>query len=307
VEITEILKVLERNTGTFPKEAIEAAVEAREEITPELLRILEDTIVRAREIVEEESESAYIAYFYALYLLAQFHETRAYPLVVRFGRLPEELLEALAGEFVTEDLARVLASVCGGDTRPIEGLIEDSDVDEYVRSAALRSLLVLVATGDKTRDEVMAYFKTLFEGRLKRSFSHAWNALVSCATQLHPGEVSDHISVAFELGLVEPGFISPRNVEKALQQEKESVVLEFMSFEQGYIESAVDEMAGWACFERPKRAKPSTKPLTSPPVKQLSSTPRQHRHSIKTKPNAPCPCGSGKKHKKCCGRMDGGQ
>ncbi|MCB1050390.1 MAG: YchJ family protein [Acidobacteria bacterium] len=28
-----------------------------------------------------------------------------------------------------------------------------------------------------------------------------------------------------------------------------------------------------------------------------------HPASAKTKPNAPCPCGSGKKYKKCCGRQ----
>ena len=46
MEIPEILKALERNTGTFPREALEAAAQRREEITPELLRILEDTVVR---------------------------------------------------------------------------------------------------------------------------------------------------------------------------------------------------------------------------------------------------------------------
>ena len=42
MEITQILDALERNTGTFPRQAVEAAVEAREEITPALLWILED-------------------------------------------------------------------------------------------------------------------------------------------------------------------------------------------------------------------------------------------------------------------------
>ena len=304
VEITEILKALERNTGTFPRRAVEAAVEQREEIMPELLGILEDTVTRAKEIVTEDPDGAYFAHLYAMYLLAQFRETRAYLLVVQFARLEENLLDVLAGEFITEDLCRVLASVCDGDTGLIEDLIEDSDVGEYVRSAALRSLLVLVAMGDKSRDEVMAYFKALFEGRLERSYSHAWDELVAGATRLHPGEVYEHIATAYEEDLVNPGFISPRNVEKALKQDKESVLRELPSFERGYIENVVDEMAWWACFKQPQRRARRPKPLAPSPTGQAPLESQQPRRSTKVKPNEPCPCGSGKKYKKCCGRLD---
>jgi len=38
VGITEILEALERNTGTFPREAVEAAMEKREEVESRLCR-----------------------------------------------------------------------------------------------------------------------------------------------------------------------------------------------------------------------------------------------------------------------------
>jgi len=303
VEITQILNELERNTGTFPREAVEAAMEKREAITSDLLKILEDTVTHAKEIVAKDPDGAYFAHLYAMFLSAQFRETRAYPLVVQFARLEEDLLEVLAGQFITEGLSRVLASVCGGDTRPIEDLIEDPDVHEYVRSAALRSLLALVKTGDRNRDEVMTYFKALFEGRLERSHSQAWNALAACATRLHPGKVYEHLATAYEEGLVDPAFISPRNVEKALKQDKESVLRELPSFERGYIENVADEMAWWACFEQPKLPARRTKPLAPSPTGHAPSEPYQPRRSTKIKPNERCPCGSGKKYKKCCGRL----
>ncbi len=43
METAEILHQLERATGKFARAAVEAAVARREEVTPELLRILEDT------------------------------------------------------------------------------------------------------------------------------------------------------------------------------------------------------------------------------------------------------------------------
>ncbi|MBI2424947.1 MAG: DUF1186 domain-containing protein [Candidatus Hydrogenedentes bacterium] len=300
MEVTEVLKLLEYNTGMFPRKAVEAAMEMRESITPELLRILEDTVERAGEIADEDKEGAYFAHLYAMYLLAQFRETRAYPLVLRCARLDEDLLDALTGDFVTEDLCRVLASVCGGDTGPIEELIEDRGAGEYTRSAALRSLLVLVAEGGKSRDEVMMYFKILFEEKLERSYSHAWDSLVACAVRLYPEEVSGQIAAAFDGGLVDPGFISPQDVEKALKRGKDSVLEDLFRFERGYIKNVIDEMFGWACFKRIKPAEMPAAPITRPMERAAASRPDR---AVKLQPNEPCPCGSGKKYKKCCGRI----
>ena len=107
---TDILRQLERVSETFPRAAVEAAVAQREEITPDLLRILEDSVDRAPEL---DAEGDYMGHLYAMVLLAQFRETRAYPLVVRFLSLPGDLLDSLGGDFVTEYAGRVLASVCG--------------------------------------------------------------------------------------------------------------------------------------------------------------------------------------------------
>jgi hypothetical protein len=82
--VAEILHQFERATGKFAQPAVEAAVARKEEITPELLRILEETVDRA---VQLDAEGDYMAHLYAMFLLAQFRETRAYPLVVRFASL----------------------------------------------------------------------------------------------------------------------------------------------------------------------------------------------------------------------------
>src|SRR5438067_13272704 len=80
METAEILHQFERYTGQFARAAVEAAVARREEITPELLRILKGTVDRAAQL---DAEGDYMAHLYAMFLLAQFRETRAYPLVVR--------------------------------------------------------------------------------------------------------------------------------------------------------------------------------------------------------------------------------
>ncbi|MCP5109518.1 MAG: DUF1186 domain-containing protein, partial [bacterium] len=138
METAEILHQFEGATGKFAQAAVEAAVAQREEVTPELLRILEDTVDRAAQL---DAEGEYMAHLYAMFLLAQFRETRAYPLVVRFASLPGELLYSLCGEFLTEDLGQILASVCGGELAGIQSVIENEDADEWARGAALSSLV----------------------------------------------------------------------------------------------------------------------------------------------------------------------
>jgi hypothetical protein len=152
LEFGGILAILHGVTGidfSLYREKIEAAVARREEVTPELLRILEETVDRAAQI---DAEGDYMAHLYAMFLLAQFRETRAYPLVVRFALLPEEVQYSLCGDFITESLGQVLASVCGGDLAGIQSLIENESADQWVRGAALSGLVTLVAAGQKSRD-----------------------------------------------------------------------------------------------------------------------------------------------------------
>jgi hypothetical protein len=223
-----------------------------------------------------------MAHLYALYLLAQFREPRAYPLIVDFFSLPGDLSLDLTGDVVTEDLDRILASVCGGDTSLIIRLAEHPYANAYVRNAALRALVCLVAWGEKTRDEVLAYYTSLFHGGLVREPHHVWDGLVSCCTDLYPGEVYDEIQQAFREGLVDDTFIDRTYIEQELSRGKEIVLAKLHQSRYRRIQDTIAELEGWASFQ-PAR----TTPLAT---------------MLKVGRNAPCPCGSGKKYKKCCGR-----
>src|ERR1035438_3774086 len=200
MDILDILRQMERNDGYFARAAVTEALARRDEIVPELLRILEAV---AEDPQRYAKEPDYMALTYAMFLLARFRETRACPLLVRIFSAPGETAFDLIGETVTEDLCSILASVSGGDLSGMRALIENEQANEYVRSAAMKGLLTLVATGQCTRDEVMEYFASLF-GKLERTPGHTWNALASCCTRLGPEEVLEPIQRAFEDELVEP-------------------------------------------------------------------------------------------------------
>jgi hypothetical protein len=297
METAEILHQLERHTGKFPRAAVEAAVARREAVTPELLRILEDTVDRAGQLA---NEGGYMAHLYAMCLLAQFRETRSYPLVVRFASLPGELLDSLCGDFLTENLDQVLASVCGGELEGIQSVIENDDADEWARGAALSSLVTLVAAGQKSRDEIVSYFAGLFRGKLERRWSHVWDALVSCSSDLYPAELLDDIKKAYEDELVDPGYIGFDDIQHDLAIGKDRVLARLADDPyRRLVEDTVKEMGWWACFCEDREtavAQPSAEPsLATVAPSQIK------RAKPKTGRNEPCPCGSGKKYKKCCG------
>ena len=299
METAEILHQFERYTGKFARAAVEAAVQRRKEITPKLLRIVEDTVNRAAQL---DAEGDYMAHLYAMFLLAQFRETRAYPLVVRFASLPGGRLDSLCGDFITEDLNAVLASVCGGELAGIQSLIENEATDQWVRGAALSSLVTLVAAGQKSRDEIVSYFARLFRGKLVRQWSHVWDALVSYSSALYPAELLGDIERAYRQGLVDPAYIRFDNVKRDLSMGKQRVLARLADNRHlRLVDDTVAEMGWWACF-RDDRAKKNSTRGSRLQTQSLGALPSQIRRATsKIGRNEPCPCGSGKKYKKCCG------
>jgi len=301
MDTAEILHQFERVTGKFERAAVEAAVARQEEITPELLRILEDTVERAAQL---DAEGDYMAHLYAMFLLAQFRETRAYPLVVRFASLPGDLLDSLCGDFITEDLGQVLASVCGGELAGIQSLIENEAADQWVRGASLGSLVTLVAAGQKSRDEIVSYFAGLFRGKLVRRWSHVWDTLVSYSSDLYPAELLDDIERAYEEGLVDPGYTSFDEVKRDLAVGKDRILARLRENpHRRLVEDTVAEMGWWACFreDRQNRVNSTDGASEKSRLNQAATLSQIKRATPKTGRNERCPCGSGKKYKKCCG------
>jgi len=134
MQLEEILSQLEYNTRSFPRLALEAAIEQREAITPILLSTLDKLSNNLEELLEKED---YILHIHALYILAQFREQLAYPILIKFFSVPGEIALDVTGDIVTEDLGRIFASVSGENIEPIKQIIENQEINEYVRGAAL--------------------------------------------------------------------------------------------------------------------------------------------------------------------------
>jgi len=300
--IAEILDALSYSSSKFPRAAVQEAIAQREGITPELLRVLEEASVNHADFAAQES---YMAHLYAMYLLAQFREPRAYSLLVKFVSADHKLVNLMLGDTITEALNRLLASTCHGDSSLLEGMIEDATLDEYIRCAALRALVILVTQKEKSRDDVMGYFKQLFNGKLEREFNLVWAELVALSCDLYPEEVLTEIEQAFEDELIDPWFIQFDSVEEAMADGKDRTLAKIENnCRYSFIEDTVKEMESWAFTPELKITPTNPLPpsiITPAPTPVRTPVPAPVRTTAKVGRNEPCPCGSGKKYKRCCG------
>jgi hypothetical protein len=295
---------LEFNTGQFPEDVLNDAIDQWASIAPLLLEELRSAAADPVALLSKGED--YIRYIYAIYLLAQFREAAAYPLLVDFVATPGEIVMELMGDVVTEDLGRMLASVSHGNLGPIRRLIEDPEVNEWVRSAALDALLVLFGKGQLDRDAIMGYLGELFLLKIERKPSFVWSAMVSAACDLYPEELVEEIRQAYDRGLVDPNDVGFPEVEEILKLGKEKTLEDTLKYQKGLIGNVIDETGWWACFhEYDEEDGLDMDPFEleddfySPTVKTVV------RQGPKIGRNDLCPCGSGKKYKKCCLHRDG--
>lgn len=296
------LKPLERLQQSFPRAAVEAAIARREESTPHLLRALEWTAAHPEEA--NKIEPPWMLHLFAMFLLAQFRETSAYAPVVRLFRHP--LQEALTGDVATENLPGILASVCGSDAAMIQQMIEDEEVDEFVRGSAVAALGALALAGIKSWEEISNYFGTLFRGRLQREPSQVWDALIGACSDLRMHEHLDDIRALYRDEIADPWVDRLKDLEARMKLPIEAEKTRHFLSHYALIDDTVAEMERWDCFQPEEEDEDAEDDFEEASYLTNGDFPSPTAQSAwgetpKIGRNEACPCGSGKKYKKCCG------
>jgi hypothetical protein len=174
-------------------------------------------------------------------------------------------------------------------------------VDEFVRGSALRSLSVLVHQGALARADVVAYLADLFRDKLEKEYSHVRDVVVSEALNLHATTLAEDIRAGYEAGLIDPGYVHPTSVERGFAMTEDAALARAKRRCGGLIDDVIREMHWWACFQ-PGGSSHSEAQLEFQPMPDRPESEMVVRSAPKVGQNAPCPCGSGRKYKKCCGK-----
>ena len=279
----EILAELSSDGPEPPREALESADGHRSALLDPLLRAIDIVLAHPSDTTQEESN----LFCYALYLLAKWREPRAYPYVIRWLSLPGEAPFDVAGDVVTQDGGRILAAVCDGHLEPIQALAADRRANEYGRGAAVHALALLAAWAEVPREWVITSLLWLAREGLERGPSQVWNSLASDSADIEALPLFPELRRAYDDGLIERRYMDPSELDH-VETSPRGHVLERTRERYPPIDDVIVATAWWGRFDDEA---PSTIAAEEP-----------YRASPKIGRNEPCPCGSGKKFKKCCGR-----
>ena len=214
-DIERVMEVLRDEDSTSRLyTAVRAASQRPGDVTPHLLRVLEDTASRMEEKAERgkgQTPNVSMLPIYALFLLAGFGEERAFPLALEIISHREKIVDPVLGDVLTEDMPRVLLSVYNGDLRALKDVIEDERISHVSRTAALETLVMLVADGQLEREELKDYFSYLYrEGLEREEDSFIWGILVTETKNLRLAELKNLAEMGFEEGYIND-YIFPRD------------------------------------------------------------------------------------------------
>jgi len=272
--------------GRLPVEAIRAAQANRETMVPAFLRTIDD-LLELRGPVDPN------ALFFMFHLLGEWREKSAYwPLAV-FLRLPPDVLQTILGDCITETSHRVMAAVFDGDPEPLHQIIRDPEADEFVRAKMLQTIAIVTRRGELPRDATAAFLRDCFAQLEPKKDCYVWGGWIDAVAWLGLTELKPLVQQAFQRKSIDEEWLTFEGFEEDLQYAVDHPEAEPLNPDGDL--TLFGEMSRWDGFQ-PKAPRNETSDWG---LSDTFGTP--HRDPLRhVGRNDPCPCGSGKKFKKCC-------
>jgi hypothetical protein len=309
----DIRTALSRMAHPFPLAAAEEARARWDELAPHFIAEIE-RVADGGSTVKDKIDWEWDGLFsFAVYLAAEKRDARAYRPLVRASHCNAERAQDLFGDDAGTGLGRLLASMCDGDLAPLKALAEDSAADLWCRYAALRAMSVRVVEAEDDRDAVLAYIGALAQREadvMRRvepgddtEFDEFLTWAVDATCDLGPAPLLERIRDWFDEGLIDSTVSGLKWFEKAAAMPvADCIAAAAKNQENRYIRDSLKEITSWICYDAPKQRHAFSNAVSGWPAQAPHSAGTTVHQLPKVGRNDPCPCGSGKKFKKCCGK-----
>jgi hypothetical protein len=337
VDVEQLIRELDAAFYVFPESTLRACQQHRELLTPRLIQVLEETLWLEREGKEREGNAP----IFAMMLLGEFETPAALGVLVELLRLPGEVAFELFGDAIHEEVPRILATLAGDQLDVIDSLIADAHANGYVRWAAMSAYNHLVRDGRITRRSAVERLQGHLRAELAKDPNSvdeatvmAITGLVDKLTGLNGNEALTEIEEAFARDWVDDTFRGNfKRVKSYLFPDRPEEFPELDRLGPTKITDTVEELRDWYWpgdpdgeddnfgddnfdnpsyeFDEQDFLGPAPLPGAWSPHRLADDLPDESgtvRHEMpRVGRNDPCPCGSGKKYKKCCLRSSAGQ
>lgn len=276
--------------GRLPAEAIQTTLDRWDEAGPRLVAMVERYVPFAAEDISEDAQALL---FLGIHMLAEKRETAAFKPLCRLLR-NTEATELILGDAVAATLTQLLISLYDGDSDALKSLIEDPDVDAFVRHAGLNAWAYFAANGAISRDEARAYLQTLARTMRPPEPHYGWVGIADAAILLGLDDLRPTVEDLMRRELISPEELDLEDFDSAMKQALADPGSK-AAFEADHVYpfgSTIGELSEWQ-WASEGTEEDEADILARPEEPYVNPL----RHVGR---NDPCPCGSGKKYKKCC-------
>ena len=247
---------------------------------------------------EALSDDESLLLFRGLHILGAARDRESCQPLLRLLRRPLPELDDLLGDAVTESMAKIVTGVFDGDIDDLFALMIDSAIDGFIREALFGAATFLTWERRIERERMQGFLVRFYEERPAEYDDQAWAGWLQAIALLGLRDLVPLVDNAWREDRMPEWVISRRKFDDDLAEAERAPddIDRFTQFNLGYIEDVIvsldwtrrtkevfdedDEVPPWADFAYPNE------PIRNP-----------WRHVGR---NDPCPCGSGKKAKKCC-------
>jgi Protein of unknown function (DUF1186)/SEC-C motif len=285
----QILDQLGAGKG-LPVAAMRAADAHRAEVLPVFLQAIEmptpDKVTRD-------------ALFFVFHLLGQWREKSAYRPLAAFLHSPTNEIGQVLGDAVTETSHRVMAAVFDGDPQPLYDVILDSEADEFARKRMIDALTMVTLRGELPREETARFLRSCYSELQPQDECFVWDGWQGAISTLGLTELKPLVEQAFERGFISPMWLAFKDFEEDLQQALDGrpAPLWHGRDEFELFGDTIEELSRWYAFAPERETKRQARENWSLPATPYAQAENPFKDIGR---NDPCPCGSGKKFKKCC-------
>ncbi len=290
MNISGALKALGSAGDKLPEEALRWSLDNWDAASGAFMQVLARC---ARELENATDADVNVALF-GLHLMAEKRETRAFPLMCALAKSPEGLF-AILGDTMLWSGASIFISLFDGDADGLRAIVESPDVDPMLKSCAFEAIAYLTATRAIPRDETRAFLARLHgRANLYPDDEPLWDSWAMAVAMLGFDDLMPFARPLLTLHAENPDEVDLSDLDRLLQMAKEDPS-GLGAFTDETIRPMGSAIATLRRIDKEAMESPGEEDLDD----REALTPVENPNR-KVGRNDTCPCGSGKKYKKCC-------
>jgi len=290
---------------SIPKEKVEEILQLpRKTLIEDMEAILMDTINRDKFFRDWDDEDQWWSFhFHALWVLVELEAVETFPTLLKLLQQDAEFCEYWWSDYSTEDLWEIYYHLANNKLEELKEILlaPGEWVFRIVPSAMAEQIFL---HHPERQREILDWYHSILDTFLEmEDENEALDPEVICSIvsdliSMRADEFLPKISVLHERELIYEGYVGDmKSIETYIK--KTAYRRSKRDIKKSIYDRYGDAM-GWHGYQmkynKEVYEKEQNRRFSSPSI----STSEPIRNSEKVGRNAPCPCGSGKKYKKCC-------